>query len=87
MRATDGAGHRGRCVDPNSRVRDWTYDTLGRMSTYRETRATGYVCPRSGTNVCTTTYHYSAFSEPSSVDDPRNITLNFVYDNMSRKTQ
>jgi RHS repeat-associated protein len=85
----DSAGERVKVTDPNGRTRSWTYDTLGRLSTYRETRNSGYTCPRSGTNVCLTTYHYSPFGELTSVDDPRasNLTLNFVYDNLSRKTQ
>jgi RHS repeat-associated protein len=83
----DDAGELVRITDPNGRVRDFTFDLLGQASTYTETRAAGYVCPRSGTNVCVTTYHYNGFGELTSADDPRNITLNFVYDNLGRRTQ
>jgi len=75
----DAAGERVKVTDPDGRVRDLTYDTMGRLSTSKEYP--------SGQSTLTTTYHYDAASELTSVDDPRAITLHLVYDNLGRRIQ
>jgi RHS repeat-associated protein len=74
----DDAGERVRVTQPISStqtlVRNWTYDTSGRLATYADTKGT-------------TTYSHGAGDQLESVADPRNLTLKFEYDNLSRRTR
>ncbi|MGH2649645.1 MAG: RHS repeat-associated core domain-containing protein [Actinomycetota bacterium] len=74
----DDAGERVRVAQPmsstQSLVRDWTYDTSGRLASYADARGT-------------TTYSYGPGDFLESVADPRNLTLRFEYDNQGRRTR
>lgn len=74
----DDAGERVRVTQPMSStqnlVRNWTYDTSGRLATYADAKGT-------------TTYSYGAGDQLESVADPRNLTLKFEYDNLGRRTR
>lgn len=74
----DDASERVRVTQPMSStqnlVRNWTYDTSGRLATYADTKGT-------------TTYTYGAANQLESVADPRNLTLKFEYDNLNRRTR
>jgi RHS repeat-associated protein len=71
--AWDDASERVRVTDPENRVRDYTYDTNGRLATYEDSRGT-------------TTNSYNAAGWLTSVGDPRGITLTLAYDNLGRRT-
>jgi RHS repeat-associated protein len=74
----DDAGERVRVTQPMSSaqnlVRDWTYDTSGRLASYADAKGT-------------TTYSYGPGDFLESVADPRNLTLRFEYDNQGRRTR
>lgn len=74
----DDAGERVRVTQPMSSaqnlVRDWTYDTSGRLASYADAKGT-------------TSYSYGPGDFLESVADPRNLTLRFEYDNQGRKTR
>jgi len=74
----DDASERVRVTQPMSStqnlVRNWTYDTSGRLASYADAKGT-------------TTYSYGAANQLESVADPRNLTLKFEYDNLSRRTR
>jgi RHS repeat-associated protein len=74
----DDAGERVRVTQPMSStqnlVRNWTYDTSGRVASYADAKGT-------------TTYSYGAGDQLESVADPRNLTLKFEYDNLGRRTR
>jgi len=72
------AGERVRVTQPMSStqnlVRNWTYDTSGRLASYADAKGT-------------TTYSYGAGDQLESVGDPRNLTLKFEYDNHGDRTR
>jgi RHS repeat-associated protein len=74
----DDAGERVRVTQPMSStqnlVRDWTYDTSGRLASYADAKGT-------------TTYSYGAGDFLESVADPRSLTLKFEYDNLGRRSR
>jgi YD repeat-containing protein len=76
--AWDDASERVRVTQPMSAtqnlVRNWTYDTSGRVASYADAKGT-------------TTYGYGAGDQLESVADPRNLTLKFEYDNLGRRTR
>jgi RHS repeat-associated protein len=74
----DDASERVRVTQPMSStqnlVRNWTYDTSGRLASYADAKGT-------------TTYSYGAGNQLETVADPRNLTLKFEYDNLGRRTR
>jgi RHS repeat-associated protein len=78
----DDAGELVRVSQPLTsaltQVRDFTFDTSGRMASAVETR---------GSTTYTTTYTYGAGDQLEQIGDPRGITLKFEYDNLGRRTR
>jgi RHS repeat-associated protein len=74
----DDASERVKVSHPMSTtqtmIRNWTFDTSGRMASYADARGT-------------TTYSHGAGDFLESVADPRGITLSFEHDNLGRRTR
>lgn len=70
----DDVGELVKVVDPEGRVRQWTFDEAGREKTHTDTRGT-------------TTSLYNAAGWLVTKDDPRGIQLRFSYDRLGRQTR
>lgn len=72
----DDAGERVKVEQPMKTsltlTRNWTYDSAGRVSTYRDAKGT-------------TTYAYNLAGWPTQVADPRPQSVYFGYDNLGRR--